>query len=288
MYVENLPETNDMSVKSLICFGMGYTATALAKHVSLSKWSILGTNRDPETKFATDRPNLKLVAWPHDGFQLSKRCDAVIISVPPTDQGCPVFKDFANHFGPETWIGYLSSTGVYGDLNGGWAFEDTLSHPLSEEAKRRAIAETQWKGIGAHIFRLPGIYGPARSALDRVRSGKARRIVKHGQIFSRAHVDDIANALALSIAKPNPGRIYNICDDLPCPPEDVLTYAAELLGMEPPPTIAYEDAGLSAKAQRFYMECKRVSNARLKAELGWRPQYPDYMSGLHAILQAEK
>jgi hypothetical protein len=280
-------DTNDMTVRSLICFGMGYTATALSQHVSLSKWSILGTKRNPETKFVTEHPNLQISKWPANDFELPERVDAVLISVPPNDHGCPVYEAFKDRFGPETWIGYLSSTGVYGDLRGGWAYEETSANPLSLEAKRRVIAETQWQGLGAHVFRLPGIYGPGRSALERVKSGRARRIVKHGQIFSRAHVSDIANALALSILSLNPGRIYNVCDDVPSPPEDVLTFAAQLLRIEPPPEIAYEDAGLSEKAQRFYMECKRVSNARLKAELGWHPEYPDYQTGLMSILRSQ-
>ncbi|MFC7292235.1 SDR family oxidoreductase [Hirschia litorea] len=276
-----------MTVKSLMCFGYGYTAKSLARNVSISNWEIIGTNRTPETKFCPENKTVRLTPWPAPDFTLN-RPDAVLISVPPTDTGCPVYAQFKDHFAPETWIGYLSSTGVYGDLGGGWAFEETPINPLSEEAKKRAIAETQWQDLGAHIFRLPGIYGPGRSTFDRLRTGKSRRIIREGQIFSRAHVEDIADILARSIAKPNRGRIYNVADDLPSPPQDIITYGAHLLGIEPPPKVLIEDANLPQKAQRFYTECKRISNARIKSELGWLPKYPSYKQGLPAILEAEQ
>ncbi len=278
-----------MTVKSLMCFGYGYTAKSLARNVSISNWEIIGTNRTPETNFSPENKNVRLLTWPSPNFTLTaaKPVNAILISVPPTPTGCPVYAELKNHFGPETWIGYLSSTGVYGDLGGGWAFEETPIKPLSDEAKNRAIAETQWQEIGAHIFRLPGIYGPGRSTFDRLRSGKSRRIIREGQIFSRAHVDDIADILMRSIAKPNRGRIYNIADDMPCPPQDIISFGAQLLGMEPPPEVRFEDANLPQKAQRFYTECKRISNARVKSELGWLPKYPSYKQGLPAVLEAE-
>ncbi len=278
-----------MTVRTLMCFGYGYTAKYLAKNVSVSKWKVIGTNRDPETNFDPENKNVRLLTWPDPQFR-PPQADAVLISVPPNNQTCPVFAQLdqlKNCFGSKTWIGFLSSTGVYGDLGGGWAFEETPIKPLSTEAKNRAIAERQWQDIGAHIFRLPGIYGPGRSTFDRIRSGKSRRIIKQGQIFSRAHVEDIADLLARSIAKPNPGRIYNVADDVPCSPQELIEHGAKLLGVDPPPTVAFEDAGLPLKAQRFYSECKRISNARAKSELGWRPKYPSYKEGLPAILQAE-
>lgn len=271
-----------MTVKSLICFGFGLTASHLAKHVSLSNWVILGTTRAPETKDKLAGKNVSLAKWPDEEFP-HPVADAVLISVPPDEGGCPVYRQHADCFGPETWVGYLSTTGVYGDLGGRWAFEETSIQPLSKTAKNRAFAESQWKASGAHIFRLPGIYGPGRSALDRLRSGKARRIIKPGQVFSRAHVDDIADLLARSIAQPNPGRIYNVSDDMPGPPQDVIAYAADMLGVECPPDLPFEDANLPLAAQRFYSECKRVSNARAKAELGWRLDFPTYREGLRAI-----
>ncbi len=274
-----------MTFSSLICFGFGYVAQALSKSDPVSKWEIFGTKRSPETNSNQQPENVTLLTWPSPSFSLPD-VKAVLVSVPPDDEGCPVFRQFKDYFDPETYFAYLSSTGVYGDLQGGWAFEETPVNPLSTEAKRRVIAETQWQGLGAHIFRLPGIYGPGRSAFDRLKQGRARRIVKEGQVFSRAHVDDIADVLARSIARPNPGQIYNIADDHPCPAQDVIAYAAQLLGAEPPPEVRFEDANLPEKAQRFYAECKRLSNARTKAELGWLPKYPDYRSGLNAIFDA--
>ena len=274
-----------MTVKSLICFGFGLTASRLAKHVSLSNWVIIGTTRAPETNDKVIAKTVSMVKWPNEGFA-PPAVNAVLISVPPDEKGCPVFRQHAESFGPETWVGYLSTTGVYGDLGGRWAFEETPIHPLSKTAKNRAIAESQWKETGAHIFRLPGIYGPGRSAFDRLKAGKARRIIRPGQVFSRAHVDDIADLLARSIKQPNPGRIYNVSDDKPGPPQDVIAYAADMMGVDCPPDIPLEDANLPRAAQRFYSECKRVSNARAKAELGWRPAYPTYREGLRAIHDA--
>ena len=263
----------------LVCLGMGATAHALARR--LPDWRVRGTHRAPRA----DALTFDGAATP-ELTQALREADAVLCSIPPDEAGDPAFRAVADTLraAPPRWLGYLSTTGVYGDLNGGWAFEWTPLNPQSAEAKRRALAETQWLSLGAQVFRLPGLYGPGRSALDRVRAGDARRIVKPGQVFSRAHFDDVAAALALSIAKPDPGRVYNICDDEPAPPQDVTAFACALLGVSPPPEEAYDAADLSPAAQRFWAECKRVSNARAKAALGWRPLYPTYREGLRAIL----
>jgi nucleoside-diphosphate-sugar epimerase len=191
-------------------------------------------------------------------------------------------------------VTYLSTTGVYGDLGGGWAFEWSEPTPQSRRAKARALAEDQWRaatGGRVRIVRLPGIYGPGRSAFDRLREGTARRIVKPGQVFSRVHVDDIASGLLALHQRPEAaeqaGGVFHLCDDEPAPPQDVIAHAAELLGMAPPPEIPIEEAGLSAMAASFYAECKRISNARTKAALNWRPKYPTYREGLAAILAGE-
>ena len=185
-------------------------------------------------------------------------------------------------------MGYLSTTGIYGDRQGGWVFEDDTPTPLSIEAKRRVVAERAWQSLPcpAHIIRLPGIYGPRRSALDQVKAGTARRIDRMGQVFSRAHREDIVEALMASANAPNPGRIYNICDDHPCASGEVIVEACRLLEAPVPPLIPFEKAGLSEMGQRFYSECKRVSNARAKAELGWRPRFPSYREGLADCLTA--
>ena len=273
-------------VSTLFCIGFGYVAKALAQRLQASSadtWRIIGTSRNP----GEAPEGVELYKFPN-GPSLPVVSNAyVLISAAPEDQGCSVYTSLKGHFDSATWSGYLSSTGVYGDMEGRWAFESSPVSPLSQEARRRVIAEAQWNNCGAEIFRLPGIYGPGRSAFDRLRAGKARRIIRAGQIFSRAHVDDIASLLQASMESPRKGAIYNVSDDAPSPPQDVITYAASLLNMEPPAEIEFDKAGLPPKAQRFYLECKRVSNALAKSELGWRPRYPDYQSGLTAILQAE-
>ena len=184
------------------------------------------------------------------------------------------------------WAGYLGTTAVYGDRQGGWVDEETPLEPTLARADRRARAEAAWQGSGlpVHIFRLAGIYGPGRNAFTNLRDGTARRIVKPGQVFSRIHVEDIATILEASMAQPRPGRIYNVCDDEPAPPQDVVAYAARLLGIEPPPEQAYETAQLSPMARTFYKDNRRVRNARIKEELGVRLAYPTYREGLQSLL----
>jgi nucleoside-diphosphate-sugar epimerase len=219
------------------------------------------------------------------------------VTAPPTAEGCPglsaLIPALARAGAFPDWIGYLSTTGVYGDRRGGWVFETSRLAAQSPEAARRVAAERDWLDLGrgmgltVAVFRLPGIYGPGRSALDRLRAGEARRIAAPGQVFSRIHVDDLAAGLAASIARPRARGIYNLCDDEPAPNSEVIAYAARLLGMAPPPELSPDQAGLSGPARRFYAESKRVSNARAKAELGWRPAYPTYREGLRAILEGE-
>lgn len=279
-----------MSKLQLQAFGCGYVATELARQILSSGGSASGTCRTPERASSLKSTGITPQIWPdvEAGSQILPTPGAMwLISVPPDQDGCPVYRAFSMHAASASWIGYLSTTGVYGDLAGRWAFEWTSRNPQSPEAERRARAEDQWRSAGAQIFRLPGIYGPGRSQLQRVRSPTARRIIKPGQVFSRAHRDDIVSALMASIRAPRPGASYNVCDDEPAPSDLVLSYAAELLGIEPPPATDFEKAELSSPARRFYAECKRVSNALIKAELGWRPAYPTYREGLLACLQAD-
>lgn len=186
------------------------------------------------------------------------------------------------------WVGYLSTTGVYGDRGGRWVFERSALAPQSVEGRRRAAAEAAWSqtGLPLAIFRLPGLYAAGRSAFDRLRDGTARRIAKPGHVFSRLHIDDLAAGLEASLARPRAGAIYNLCDDGPSSSSEVTAHAARLLGLVPPPEIALDAANLSLAAQRFWAENRRVSNALAKAELGWRPAYPTYRDGLAAILAA--
>ena len=214
---------------------------------------------------------------------------ALLITAPPGPDGCPALA--AEVIAP--WTAYLSTTGVYGDHAGRWVFEESDLRPQSPEALRRVQAEDAWREAARlahrdlHIVRLPGLYGPGRSAFDRLRAGDARRIVRPGQVFSRLHADDAATALETLLTGGRPGDIWNLCDDEPAPNPDVITYAAGLLGVPPPPEELYDPQTAPPARRRFYAESKRVSNARAKAALGWRPQFRTYREGLAAILAAE-
>jgi nucleoside-diphosphate-sugar epimerase len=209
----------------------------------------------------------------------------LVISAPPTSDGCPAFALLGAHAARAASVTYLSSTGVYGDLQGGWAMEWSMPNPQSDRGRRRVAAELQWQASTPNhrIVRLPGIYGPGRSALDRVRKGTARRIIREGQVFSRVHVDDIARGL-LALIQASAFGIFHLCDEEAASPQDVIAYAANLLGRPVPPDILFESAELSEMARSFYSECKRVSNAKIKAATGWRPLYPTYREGLLALL----
>jgi nucleoside-diphosphate-sugar epimerase len=280
-----------------LCLGFGRIAAALARFLLLNSGdgvSVTGTTRDADKAAQMQAAGVTPLSM-EDALTSAtlKSVTHILLSIPPMDEGDIIWLNRADlsAAAPQLrWIGYLSTTGVYGDLGGRWAFEWSAVNPASTEGARRALAERQWLSYGrpAHVFRLPGLYGLGRSAFDRLRDGTARRIIKPGQIFSRAHEDDAASALAASIARPNPGAIYNICDDEPAPPQDITEYAAKLLGVDVPPDTPIEAANLSPTAMRFYAESKRVSNARAKSELGWRPLYPTYRNGLEAILAQER
>ena len=274
--------------KTLLCFGYGYTAQWLAAALPTAQWRIVGTRRTPQLDASVEVLTFD-GGWSAEIASLARAADAVLLSIPPDDLGDPALRVFAEALASRRagWIGYLSTTGVYGDLGGRWAFEWTQPNPQSEQGARRALAESQALALPrpANVFRLPGIYGPGRSALDRLRAGETRRLSKPGQVFSRIHVADIAAALALSIATGTAGRTYNICDDEPAPPEAVTSFAAQLLGVTLPEPQLFDPTQLSPIAQRFWAENKRVSNARAKAELGWRPHFPSYREGLTSIHQ---
>ena len=187
------------------------------------------------------------------------------------------------------WVGYLSTTGVYGNHNGGWVDENSPLKPNTTRGKLREEAELSWSklNINLHIFRLAGIYGPGRGPFSKVRNGTARRIIKPGQMFSRIHVDDIAQVVAASIVQPRPGAIYNLCDDDPAPPQDVLAYAARLLNMPLPPAVDFEIAEMTSMARSFYAENKRVRNDLIKSELSISLKHPSYKEGLQSLLELE-
>lgn len=278
----------------LFCFGLGYSAGFLARRLAGEGWTIAGTTRDgaappfPCQRFDRDHPL-------RDARTSLAGVTHMLISIPPDAAGCPVFDGHGAEIAAARglrWIGYLSSTNVYGDRGGDWVDEDSPLAPSGERGRRRVRAEAAWlelghrSGVATQVFRIAGIYGPGRSALDALRAGTARRIVKPGQVFSRIHVADLAAALAASMARPRPGAIYNICDDTPAPPEDVIAYAASLLQMTPPPLEDFANAVLSPMAKSFYEDSKRVSNKRMKDELGVVLRYPSYREGLAALLLA--
>jgi nucleoside-diphosphate-sugar epimerase len=280
----------------LFVFGYGYAARALADRLRPEGWDICATIRRPAEGAKLDVEGVDAVPAGSKRAltQALRGAQAVLVTSPPDALGCPGLRALvpalaAGGAFPD-WIGYLSTTGVYGDRQGGWVTERSRLAAQSPEGARRVAAERDWLEVGrgmgltVAIFRLPGIYGPGRSALDRVRSGEARRIAAPGQVFSRVHVDDLAAGLEASMARPRPGAVYNLCDDEPAANSDVIAYAAGLLGLPAPTEVPLAKAGLSPLAQRFYAESKRVSNARAKAELGWRPRYPTYREGLAAVL----
>ncbi|KIN65613.1 NAD-dependent epimerase/dehydratase [Sulfitobacter noctilucae] len=279
--------------KTLFSFGHGYSARALADRLIPQGWRIIGTTRSPEKMKEIAATGVEPVLWPgSDVGTLLRAAPYLLISAGPGPEGDPVLaalKDEIATLAPHLrWAGYLSTTGVYGDHQGDWVDEDAALTPATKRGQARVAAEAQWQGIKdlpLHIFRLAGIYGPGRGPFAKVRKGTARRVIKQGQVFSRIHVDDIALALELSMARPDPGAVYNLCDDDPAPPQDVIGYAAELLRLPLPEAEDFETAEMTPMARSFYAESKKVRNNRIKQALGWQPAYPDYRSGLDALLR---
>lgn len=289
-----------MNKPTFFVFGFGYSAEALARRLG-ADWRIIATCRTEEKRAELAARGIETHLF--DGGAPLPNAGAILAgathllsSVPAEAGGDPVLACHGAEIAALkhlAWAGYLSTTGVYGDRAGGWVDEESELAPTGERGRRRVAAEAGWfdlwrkHGLPVHVFRLAGIYGPGRSAFDSLRSGRAQRIDKPGQVFSRIHVDDIAQILAASIAHPNPGAIYNVCDDDPAPPAEVIDYAATLLNIAPPPLVPFTQAKLSDMARSFYADNKRVKNERIKRELGVRLAYPDYRQGLAAILKGE-
>ncbi|MFN3145117.1 MAG: SDR family oxidoreductase [Paracoccaceae bacterium] len=276
--------------RTLLSFGHGYSARALSRLLLPQGWRIIGTTRSADKAAALRAEGIEPLIFPGDDIAPAL-ADAthVLTSAAPDEAGDPVLAHLrgalagASHL---QWVGYLSTTGVYGDHAGDWVDEDTPLTPATKRGMARVTAEAEWQALGLplHIFRLAGIYGPGRGPFAKVRNGTARRIVKPGQVFSRIHVDDIAQVLAASIARPDPGAVYNVCDDDPAPPEDVIAHAAELLGVPVPPAIPFDQAEMTPMARSFYAESKKVRNDRIKRDLGIELIYPGYRDGLRALL----
>ena len=281
--------------KTLLSIGHGFSARALADILIPRGWHIIGTTRSTEKLDGIAATGVEPLVWPGSDLRdLIADTPNVLLSAAPGPDGDPVLAKVREAFvdaAPRMrWAGYLSTTGVYGDHQGAWVDEDTSLHPATKRGHARVKAEAAWQAIPdmpLHIFRLAGIYGPGRGPFAKVRKGTARRIIKEGQVFSRIHVEDIAQALDLSLAHPDPGAIYNLCDDDPAPPQDVIAHAAELLGVPLPPAVQFEEADMTPMARSFYAESKKVRNDRIKDALGWEPKYPDYRTGLAAMLARE-
>lgn len=286
---------NDTTPQRLFCFGFGYSAAALARMLAGAGWSVAGTARDGE-KTASLRAR-GIDAFVFDGKTALPAgaldgASHILVSVPPDDAGDPALRlaRAAIVAANPRWIGYLSTTGVYGNRDGGRVDEGSALRPTSERARRRVQAELDWlrlgdaEGLCLQVFRLAGIYGPGRSALDDLRAGTARRIDRPGHVFSRIHVDDIARVLGASIARSRAGAVYNVCDDEPAEPRAVVEHAAALLGVPPPPLQPFDASSLSEMARSFWADHKRVDNSLMKRELGVRLAYPTYREGLAAIL----
>lgn len=281
--------------KTLLSFGHGYSARALSRILIPQDWRVIGTTRDEDKAVGLMQDGIEPRIWPGaDMIPALNGATHLLISAAPNEGGDPVLAalrdEIVSRAGQFEWVGYLSTTGVYGDHAGDWVDENTPLTPATKRGIARVQAEADWASIPdlpLHIFRLAGIYGPGRGPFAKVRAGTARRIIKDGQVFSRTHVADIARVLAASIKNPNPGAAYNVCDNDPAPPQDVIGYAAELLGLPLPPSENFEDADMTPMARSFYAESKKVRNDRIISELGVDLLYPDYKSGLKALLAHE-
>lgn len=290
------------STSTLFCFGLGFCARHLVARLDRTQWHVGGTVRDAQSAERWCAAGID--AYPFDDTaptpgieQALAPATHVLVSTPPGGDGDPVLAHYRNVLAATPgihWIGYLSTVGVYGEHHGEWVDEATPASPVSARSRNRRVAEQAWEtfarqtGKRVVIFRLAGIYGPGRSAIDNVRDGRAHRIIKPGQRFNRIHVADIANAVLASMHGKGNAAILNVSDDLPAPPQDVIAYAAELLGLPVPPGVPFDDAKLSAMARSFYGENKQVRNDLLKRDLGVALIYPTYREGLAAIAQAKK
>lgn len=289
----------EKSDKHLFCFGYGYSCAYLGQVLAQEGWALSGTTRDKEKKHFLTSQGIQSYLFDRDipladPLYSLRDVTHLLISTPPGDDGDPSFNMHAQdllHLPKLEWIGYLSTTGPYGDRDGEWVDENTRPRPTTQRGSRRLKAEDQWLSLlqehdlPVHIFRLAGIYGPERSAIESVRCGIARRINKPGQAFSRIHVHDIVQVLRASIMRPAPGEIYNLCDDLPAPSHEVIAYACDLIGVEPPPLLHYTEADLAPITMSFYKDNKRVRNDKIKNDLGVTLYYKSYKEGLRQCLE---
>ena len=282
---------------TLFCFGLGYSAMAVARRLNVEGWDVRGTCRQPGRRAALAALGIQGAVFQGDGAmdpsEALTGATHVLLSIPPSEAGDPALQWHAEDIaasGSVEWVGYLSTTGVYGNRDGDWVDEASDLRPSSPRSERRVAAERDWldwgdrAGIPVQVFRLAGIYGPGRSVADQIKAGTARRIGKPGHVFSRIHVEDIATTVAASIARPRAGGIYNVCDDEPAAPGDVVAYACSLLEIDPPPEIPIEEAEMSPMAKSFWADNRRVRNDLIKSELGVELAFPDYRIGIRTIM----
>lgn len=303
MNFHGVDENVNTQEKHLFCFGYGYSCEHLGSALmQQGGWRVSGTTRDAEKRKALRAMGVSAYIFDRDipladPLYMMRNVTHLLISIPPDDEGDPVFEAHAGDIAQLKnlkWVGYLSTTGAYGDREGGWVDENSEIRPTTKRGSRRVKAEEQWlslmhsHGLPAHIFRLAGIYGSGRSALDSVRAGVARRINKPGHAFSRIHVDDIVQVLMASINAPKAGQVYNLADDLPAPSHEVIDYACRLLGLPSPEILPFDKADLAPITLSFYADNKRIKNEKIKNDLGVKLIYPDYMKGLEACLEEEK
>ena len=286
----------DAASPSLLVYGGGWLGRAVGREAIRRGGRAILTSRDAARRAGLTDEGLVAID-PNDAPALAEAvagASAILISAPPVADGCPGLKALtpalaSTEVWPD-WIGYVSSTAVYGDRAGGWALEDSELNAASLEGARRVRAERDWldagqgMGLTVQLFRLPALYGPGRSPLDRLRDGTARIVRKPGQVFNRVHVEDVVSGLFASMTRPRPGAAYILCDDEPAPADVVMEGAARRLGLSLPPEVALDDPSVSDAMRRFYLDSKRLSNAKAKAELGWRPKYPSWRDGLEAML----
>lgn len=281
-------------------FGLGYTGGAIAHAARAAGWEVAIATRDPHRPEARALADDGIVPVPFaDPAATLAEATHLVTTAAPDEAGDPVLAAHAEAIAGAPglrWIGYLSTTGVYGDRGGAWVDETTVPVPGQPRSRRRRAAEQAWEAVAARrgasldLIRLAGIYGPGRSALDDVRSGRARRIVKPGHAFSRIHVADIADLVLAAMAQPNGVRVLHGADDLPAPSAEVIAEAARLLGVPPPPEVPFAQAArtMSPMALSFWAENRKVANAITRAATGWAPRYPTYREGLAAILAEER
>jgi nucleoside-diphosphate-sugar epimerase len=283
-----------------LVFGFGYSALHVSQRLRTAGVEVTATVRNRAKAESLKQAGItaRVFSPEHCDAEIASdiaASDAILISIPPDQSGDPVLSTFQDAIAAAPnlrWVGYLSTVGVYGDHAGQWIDERTPASPQQQRSRIRAAVEQAWLTFGAsrgaalHIFRLAGIYGPERNQLAQLASGTARRIVKPGQVFNRIHVADIAAVVEASLAHPRGGAIYNVSDNEPAPPQDVVAYAAQLCGIEPPPEIPFDSAELSAMGRSFFSESKRVRNDLIRQELGVELRYPTYREGLTALRES--